>query len=766
MLRSVTTQIAEDRDLDYMFATLTIENHGSELVCTTVGVPDDLFKVFTLKRHSTVLDQADATRDSTYSWKVSDIAASGGGDLHVEVAVEETEQRLVTEWQYVASASLKSEFDSWLKSPIRGQAISLPEPSASNGPFETMAFVELNSEQTLSSQVIEDVQALVAATESSTYSVGPNSGRLQRTTLNEAAESGRFMISSACAKELPTVNAWAFGSGYAFDGGVLRRSSEVVHALTLEDDTHRRDSVARFSSQQCGEFIAAVWRNDGLVEFHTDYVGVGAWYEYRTESTAIVSSSFLLAVSLAKAFGEILTLNLDVVDADFTSLTQSFQQPLLDHLAIENFNCVRADTLLMRCPSQGSLAEPTQLGKDLASPDRFTIEKYDELLSQAVVEITENCNALVVDNDVESIRCDISGGLDSRLVLAGLLATGSASADKVSLFTESSGQAPSPEDEEIALLVSAATGVSFSDRPDTAIGPCSVEHRAKKQIEATFGIYWHRGHADSVLWDSSRVQVGGIGLDDIGRDYTTNAWQLSPPPEHMVEDVSVSLAQQVFKWRGRASLKASPRKGVVNIAADWSGLPGDLSEKASQLFNFHRARFHGAGSIPAALGAMRMNPGPCRSLYRLRMMVGGIFTIPRVQLEILHRLNPELAAVPFGSASYNVAYKALYGKARHDLEAPEDQLSESRKRRREGKRTVACGECGITSGNVDCSLVDYAMFALAEIGRDPDLYEIMVPVHRFVRDHLGSTYPLSHSYSRTLINKILHLHAMLRMVSS
>jgi hypothetical protein len=388
------------------------------------------------------------------------------------------------------------------------------------------------------------------------------------------------------------------------------------------------------------------------------------------------------------------------------------------------------------------------------------------LLNDAVAEIVANCAAIANDSQIRTIRCDITSGLDSRIVLAAFLKGSPEAVAKIRLFTEASGQAPSPEDEDVALLVSAATGVLFSDAPDTVIGPCSAKHRAAKQVSATFGTYWHRGHGAPVEWDPTSVQVGGTGLDDVGRDYTTGSWKLVAKPAEAPEDISVNLAKQVFKWRGRASLKAAPRQGTAGIAAGWDVLPGDELEKGSQLFNFHRARFHGNGAIAAALGAQRMNPGPTRSLYRMRIMMGRIFTAPRVQLEILRRLNPELAAVPFGSAAYNAAYVSMFGDARTDVVPDRDQLVRARERRRDGRKWISCPDCGSGDAAPFDELVNLVRVALHDLGNDPLLYEVMLPAYRFASEHLGTTYGMNHSYGRTFANKVLHLHAMWRMTQS
>lgn len=257
------------------------------------------------------------------------------------------------------------------------------------------------------------------------------------------------------------------------------------------------------------------------------------------------------------------------------------------------------------------------------------------------------------------------------------------------------------------------------------------------------------------------MYVGAAGLDDIARDYTTASWKLVAHRAQAPRDVSMSLARQVFKWRGRASMKAAPAAGVENIAREWDALPGDEIDKGSQLFNFHRARFHGAASIPAALGTWRLAPGQTRSLYKLRMMSARVMDGPRVQLDLVHRLNPGLAAVPFGNPSYNDAYRSMFGAQRVDLTPDRGQLDESRRIRRANASWEACASC-VDDGNGD-SLEQLVEDALANVVARGDVEEQMTVAYRFLKEHFGSSYDLNHSYSRTFANKVLHLSAMVDM---
>ncbi|MDZ8161540.1 hypothetical protein [Microbacterium aquimaris] len=677
-------------------------------------------------------------------------------DYHVIVSAGGVDTE--TEWQFVPSASERTEFHRWLAEPLQRPSVVLPLLPATNSPYETIAFVWAKRRTRVAVALSALAQSAGAKFISPT---GPDALMRAHSEAPTRLNSGdSLVLTSAEPVELSSMRAWGVGSGVAFDNGELRRSRDVVGALSSAPIAGRESP--RFMSRNCGDFLAAVRFADGHTEFHTDYLGVSGWFEYVSDKVHIVASSFLLAVRVAAAVGENLALNLDVIDADFTSLTQPFQQPLLDQLELAGFSCVTPDKVLSVSSTGERMTSLSLLGSDVAAPDRLTAERYTDLIEQAAEEIRANCRAIVSDPDIESIRCDITGGLDSRLVLAGILST-AASDTRVSLFTEESAGSDFSDDEEVALLIADYTGLSFSDQTAINIGQCAVEHLAAKQVAATFGTYWHRLHDHPWVWDAKTVYVGGAGLGNVARDYSTSGWQLAPARVAAVEEVARNLALQVFKWRGRASLKAAPRAGISSIASAWDTLPGDEAEKGSLLFNFHRARFHGGGAIPASLGAWRISPGATRALHLLRLMAGPLLNGPRVQIDLIHKLNPGLAAIPYGRESYNEAYSAVHGELRRDLRPNPGKLTRARKEATEHLTWVDCETCAATPSRTPASreaLATLAHESLRELGRDEDLREILLPAYRFFRDHLGTTFPLEHSYSRTVMNKVLHLHAL------
>lgn len=760
-----------------MYASLKFDRRQRELSVECYEYPRSAKIQIQLLRHNRIIDTIWLKSDNKYSWKV-DEANIAAGDYHVKASIEDADLSVETEWQYVPVLELVDshvEPNDEVKASLEALA-DIPVPSAMS-PHGVLAYVRWESAKGTDDHDsrLHDIAALAASVDSELFDVAWGPRLLRHDDVAEceldrtpAALTASMVISSSTPVGINAAEgAVGFGSGYVYQERNLKKGSSVVDAL--ERNEHASSTCgSRLLSFCSGEFVACAVFPDGSVEFHSDYAGYGIWYEYHSNTLSIVASSFLLAVQIARLLGEDLNLNFDTIDADFTSLVQPFQQPLLDALEIQGFAIVRPDQVRLLDPKGGLGYSRSALGLDIDRPLSFTDARYNELLDAAAEEIKSNCAAILNDPDIREVRCDITGGLDSRVVLAGMLATADENLGKVSLFTARVDTNVSAEDERIASVISKECGVPFSRRGVTRVGPCSTTHLAQKQISSTYGSYWHRSHGHPLEPDPEVIYVGGAGLGNIARDYTTDAWGISQARVRSPAELTVALAQTVFKWRGHATMKPAPTRGVLDVASRWEDVPGSMSQKASHIFNFFRARLHGGGRINATMGSWSATPAITRSLYKLRLMVGTLMTGPRVQLELCNRLAPNLASIPYDKASYNRAFSALFGSMRDSMTTDGRELEESRTVSAASTRWIACDVCEQFSPSRDRKsseneLIDLALGAISEMSKDVQLSDILQVAERWARNELGVRYGVDHSYGRTFVNKVLHLYAMWRM---
>lgn len=755
-----------------MYATLAFDQIERKLRVRCFGAPVGATFEFTLHRHSKVIDTFTTAGKTQHAWNIDDQSPSMG-DFYVSVKIPESGTLVETEWQFVPGLhDLKKQESTWAEDRDDPLRLGDVRPPVVAEPHGNLAYIQVLKEPEAGMHdKLTKISEFGASIESILYSVQCGaedltrySRQVQSANTLQGVEGRRYVLSSSDPiTNAPAEGATAFGCGYAYHDRVLRKKSAV--ALSLTDVNVWQDAPSPRNVSRCtGEFVACVCYEDGTVEFHSDYAGTGAWYEYRSSSFRIIASSFLLAVRIAQLLGQELALNLDVIDADFTSLVQPFQQPLLDDLEIQGFSILRPDRVLALRSTGEAYLVPSQLGSDISAPCSFTTEKYEQLLDSAAHELMDNCTAILDDELIEEVRCDITGGLDSRVVLAAFLGSKSDNIFKLSLYTASAARGANAADEKIASFISQEMGVHFSSRGETHVGPCSTGHLASKQVGATFGTYWHRSHGHSLVPDPKMIYVGGAGLGNIARDYTTEAWGVSNLPVSAPEEMTVSLAQTIYKWRGRATMKAAPRSGVLDIARSWEDIPGSGSEKAGHIFNFFRARLHGGGKVSAALGAWTVSPGVTRSLYQLRLMVGSLLSGPRVQLELCRRLAPQLAAIPYDKEKYNRTYSSLFGKMRTMLQTDHEHLLKARIASEANTNWLDCRVCHPNAKANDETgrggLVEMANRAISEMSVDPQLSDILFVAQRWADNQLGVRYGVDHSYGKTFVNKILHLHTM------
>ena len=668
-----------------MFATLV--RTGSELSCKVIHPPKTRGEfIYRLTKFSREVDRSPLTPQPVFSWKMDNPLLMSGGVFHVLVEYHDSSGESLsveTECQYVPSSDSTKHYTEWLEndSPAPLPLAPLPSTGSLPPPFHAIVYISVRQGQHGSTA---GLRSLAATTGSSLYKrTDDNSFPWAESFTDSLSQNDSFLLTSSPLRQLtPTI--WAAGSGTAFLSDALACGDEVAQALQPLEDQSRNMA---YTCDTCGEFLVAAFA-PSHTEFHSDYFGGSAWYEYSDESIHIVASSFLLAVRAALSLGIQLSLDPHVIDCDFTSLTQPFQQPILNDLELRGFSVLSPNVCLIAKRDGSALYEDSQYGVDIANPPAFTSAEYEILLEQAKNELIRHCNSILAFPGIDTVVCDISGGLDSRLVLAGFLQQQQPPA-KLRIRTQPALHAPSRHDEAIALLVAQACGVPFDDEPWVTVGPCTARHSIAKLVAATFGVYWLRSPGPIVQCSRS-VSVGGNLLDNIARDYTTQAWSIQTQPVDEPDEVALHLAQQLFRWRGRATMKPTPLRGIVQGAMNFDKLPGDERAKAARLFDFHRARFHGAAITQGWFGVYRLNPGPTRSLFLLRLMASDVLAPHHVQLELLHRLNPGLAAVPFDSEAYNSSYRRIFGAQRSDLQPDMNTLAAARKRSREHSRQIPC----------------------------------------------------------------------------
>lgn len=751
-----------------MHVTLTITN--GQLTCQVVSPPttNNPSLIYRLFRHSTKVFQSDRTNQLSYIWNADRLAASGGGDFHVQVEWRgdspDDVRLLTTEWQFIPSAAARNAYIKWVTDEMDGPSPLLPLEDISPAPipYHHIAVIVLKN---VAHPVVQERLWKLAQQAKAMLSISRSNGAaklsFERVEPGHNFKTGDMIVFSTSRPVSMDPGASGLGSGFAYHQGTLLRENEVIGSLDRlnPESSNRR---ARYSSKTCGDFHAAVFTNSH-VEFHSDFFGTSCWSHYEDEEIHIVGSSFLLAVRIAQALNRDLSLNLETIDLDFCSLTQVFQQPLSDDLELAGFSLLPPDEVLFLTPEGTVYKEPSQLGLDVARPLKFSAQAYEDHLLKATTEIKDNCRAIAQSSAYNTVVCDVSGGLDSRLVLAAFLANPD-SLDRLRLRTQPPDRAPSPKDEDIALLIAQVAGVPWDDSAVTVVGPCHRDHLISKLASASFGVYWLRGPSHSTL-APDLVHVGGTQLGEICRDYVAKGWNLKHTDVRNPDDLVFSLAKQIFRWRGKATMKPTPAAGVEEIGRTWERLPGDEIDEGSQIFNFHRARFHGCGIVPAWFGEQRMNPGPSRSVFLLKMMTSRVFAPYQLQLDLIFRLNPTLARIPYGDEGYNQAFRDAYGIQTLDIQPDRSALDAARARSSVKRSQIPCPACATRDTESEIPEKQRCLSVLHGLCQLPELQDILLPAYRWATAHLGSTYPLDHTYCRVFRNKVYHLAYMVDFVN-
>lgn len=272
----------------------------------------------------------------------------------------------------------------------------------------------------------------------------------------------------------------------------------------------------------------------------------------------------------------------------------------------------------------------------------------NELLDLAISEITENVEAIAKSSFKIKIA-DITGGFDSRLVLAAILKSGLES----EFFFNTNGKYPNP-DANVANFIIEKYGLK---KGSLASNPFKRKSRLSTDplYELSTFSYASSGmksnidrHVSSLVKNENVIQVGG-GFSAYKANKSKSLSCDSPTVNDGVDTIcygNFSLPHEEIK---------SVRRHVENIIRNWVVLQGMSVHDALDRYHIeYRTRFHiGLCEHWSRLCQTKVHPLHSPSLVRLAFKVGYTSRVnDKLLFRLMERLNPELCTIPFENRTW------------------------------------------------------------------------------------------------------------------
>ncbi len=276
----------------------------------------------------------------------------------------------------------------------------------------------------------------------------------------------------------------------------------------------------------------------------------------------------------------------------------------------------------------------------------YSARSFDELIDSAAQEIIENVQALASGIFTHRV-CDLTGGMDSRLVLAALLHAGL----KDSFVFETKGKYPHP-DENISRMLRQRFGLTHAlDAHPPSTEEAGSLAGMRSFLARTFGSYTMLINIGADAPPTKDVLRLHGSMGETFRGFYTGVYGSSARPRmkpfyERIEKSGALLAKAIRQEQKEAISRWAEDSEQEGVRAE------DLLDMA---YIAHRNRYHfgitwRAGSIARTSFYPLYSPAAVQAAYKLRAEER---TANRVGYELMMRFSPELVELPFAEKGWN-----------------------------------------------------------------------------------------------------------------
>lgn len=283
---------------------------------------------------------------------------------------------------------------------------------------------------------------------------------------------------------------------------------------------------------------------------------------------------------------------------------------------------------------------------------------YEDSLDAAQAEITANINALS-ESDHRRKVAHLTGGVDSRMVLASILSTMN---DPQFVFYCSGG--PTEPDKIVAQRLAVEFGLTMTDHGglDAITAPVTLDDQLLWPFQQTAGIISGVSHA-GIARTATAIASGGYG--ELFRSFynkgTAHTGSMQEAAERMFGRLAFGLETDRRLLADEFSQKTQSRLAAIVESAAASGVRED--GRLDFVYMNRRNRYY-VGEISRSLSpfAARFDPLYSLSGASLGLRVDGRMREANViGMDLIERMTPGLSLLPFDTDRFAGAYSDLRG---------------------------------------------------------------------------------------------------------
>ncbi len=455
-----------------------------------------------------------------------------------------------------------------------------------------------------------------------------------------------------------------FGSVVQAFSGICRLDDRI--ALTGDVDDSIDDS-----HYGCFTCVSADTDNQTVRFFH-DFCGYGKLYIYSDETDSYVSNRYSFLLSVLKAAGKQLSFDREKVITGLSSVNQVLLQNFSRTMDVPEIKQLEP-CYEVRISRSALEIVGNKMHEILVKPHSPDVREYDALLDEASSEIERNIRCAL--NTFGAVQEDLSGGMDSRLVLS--VSEGmDIPSDAVRLNIR--GPADSG-DVKMGLKVSSYSRFGFvSDKIDARYG--SMVHVSMGFRNHFLGQYYSYGlnriHAIDPVCKLTGGNGDAFGRPEYGRHYFGDVGELSETAEEMVK----------FAWQKQMATGVildsdNPELYFRNtVSKEIRVMPSESPVSNYDLmYLFYRNGYHFDPAMILGTNFLNWMPLQSAKLFEANCLTRDAFRSARLELEMIHINNPTMGAVEYQSPRDMQDYSRIMEELRHVAlgdSVPRERLAE------------------------------------------------------------------------------------------
>jgi len=247
------------------------------------------------------------------------------------------------------------------------------------------------------------------------------------------------------------------GATYIFSG-VTRWKDKLIFGV---DDIQKYDISVEELREGIGEFELLLLK-DGKIQLSTDFFGMCQWFYYKSDDGMFTAAtSYHLLLLTLKVCGIKMRIDTKKIAAGMAFFHPYAQTSFSDYMDVENCFRLPADKKIVINLNDEPVFENTGLYQEVYMPEPYSEEAYEKYLFQAKDEIIANIRATLEHPYFNYVLCDLSGGFDSRMVLASALNLPHNLTQKIRI----NSNPKMSEDFNIAVAITNACGFKWDNIP-------------------------------------------------------------------------------------------------------------------------------------------------------------------------------------------------------------------------------------------------------------------------------------------------------------